>query len=190
MTSHTTDNEAIDATRKWVDDIVVGLNFCPFAKPEVLKNSIRYAVTQQDNIRDFLDELISECQLLDNTPSIETSLLIYPAKLESFFDYLDFLSIAEQLISAHGYDGVYQIASFHPDYCFDGCQNEDPSNYTNRSPYPMLHLLREESLEKVLDAISHPEAIPERNIQKATELGADHLKALLAQCFIHAKPKV
>jgi hypothetical protein len=110
-------------------------------------------------------------------------LLIFSTSLSHFDDYLDFLHVAEQLLSAQGYEGVYQLASFHPDYCFDGANIDDPANYTNRSPYPMLHLLRESSLEKAIDRHPHPEQIPAHNIALTRQLGLAKMQALLAACY-------
>ena len=100
-------------------------------------------------------------------PDVETVIVIYPTGLESFFDYLDFLETANELLIEEGYEGTYQLASFHPDYCFDEVKQDDPSNYTNRSPYPILHILREASLERVLQSYKEPESIPENNINLA-----------------------
>ena len=116
-------------------------------------------------------------------PEVQTSLLIYPYGLESFDAYLDFLAIAEELLQVQAYEGIFQLASFHPQYCFDGALLDDPANYTNRSPYPMLHLLRESSLEKALANYPEPEKIPQHNIALTRQLGLATLEKLLNDCY-------
>ena len=130
-----------------------------------------------------LETLVDELNFLDRTEGIETSLLIFPNHFADFEDYLDLVELAENLSIEQGYEGVYQIASFHPDYCFAGADADDPANYTNRSLYPMLHLLREDSISKALDHYIDPEGIPERNIAFAQEKGLRHMQLLRAACF-------
>ncbi len=169
----------INQTKKWITDVVIGCNFCPFAAREVKKNSIHYEVTSAETMEESLQALLLECQRLDENDNIETSFLIFPETFEDFDDYLDLVSKAEKLLDKEEYEGVYQIASFHPSYCFAGSDEDDAANYTNRSPYPMLHLLREESMEKALENFSEPENIPERNIAFAREKGLAWMKMLL-----------
>ena len=126
-----------------------------------------------------MEAIFTECQRLDQDLNIETTLIIFPIYFKQFDDYLDFLGIAESLLIEQGYEGIYQLASFHPDYCFSGEAHEDPANYTNRSPYPMLHLIREESLERALKSHPNPEKIPERNITLTRKLGLEKLQAIL-----------
>jgi hypothetical protein len=130
-----------------------------------------------------LENLIDECARLDENENIETTLLIYPKAFANFDEYLDFVEIAERLLEVEDYEGIYQLASFHPNYCFEGSNENDAANYTNRSPYPMLHLLREESLEKALETYPNPENIPENNIKLTRELGLQKLKETLAACY-------
>ncbi len=175
-------------TRHWVEQVIVGFNFCPFAKKEVIRNSIRYAVLNhkgkaRDTFFDALDDVIKECRNLDEHPEIETTLVVFPFLLTSFDEFLDFLGFAEQLLIDSGYEGVYQLANFHPDYRFEGESFDDPSNYTNRSPYPTLHIIREATMEKVLANIADPEEIPERNIRVARELGNQKLGDILSACM-------
>lgn len=120
---------------------------------------------------------------MDNNDNIETSLLIFPESLKDFDDYLDFLEIANALMHKQGYEGIYQLASFHPHYYFEGADENDAANYTNRSPYPMLHILREASLERALLNYPDPENIPGRNIKLTRELGLDVMQKLLADCY-------
>ncbi len=175
--------DPIAATQNWVETVVVGLNFCPFAKKEVVQNTIRYTNASGTSVSAVLEDLASECQQLEQNPSIETTLLILPCGFEDYFHYLDLLDRAERQLQKQKKTGIFQLASFHPDYCFAGCEEDDPANYTNRSPYPMLHILREESLEQVLQRYKEPESIPENNIQCARGLGVDALQRLLESCF-------
>ncbi len=128
------------------------------------RDTIRYALASSVELEGLLHELVAECRRLDADPAIATTLLIAPAGMDDFDDYLDWLELAERLFDDLGYRGVYQLASFHPDYSFDGVEVTDPANATNRSPYPMLHILREAELERALASHADPEAIPERNM--------------------------
>jgi len=175
-----TDEEAcIRRTRRWVEDVVVAHNFCPFARREVERQSIRYTVSPESRVAGALEVLIDECIQLDCDSSIETTLLIYPQGFDVFEDYLDFAALAEALMIEQGYEGIYQLATFHPDYHFADAPGNDPANYTNRSPYPVLHIIREASLEKAIAGHPDPEGIPERNVSYARDLGLDVLRDLL-----------
>jgi hypothetical protein len=171
------------ATRCWVEKVVVGLNFCPFAKREVDQDKVRYAVNESKDWASVLSGLNDEFAELDQNPQVETTLYILPYGFESFFDYLDLVDLAERLVIEQGYEGVYQVASFHPDYCFSGSDEQDPANYTNRSPYPMLHLIREASLEKALAKYPDPDAIPENNVALARSKGLTAMQALRQACM-------
>jgi hypothetical protein len=173
----------IETTAKWLTSVIIAHNLCPFAKSEWDQQRIRFCVQSADNIEAILMALIDECYLLDNNTAVETSLLIYPNALTNFVDYLDFLAIAEALLIEQGYEGIYQLASFHPEYCFEGSSNADAANYTNRSPYPMLHLLRESSLSHALQFYPHPEMIPENNTRLLRQLGLATMQKLLADCY-------
>ncbi len=178
-----TDQQVISVIQAWVKSFIIGYSICPFAKREWDRGSLYYTVNRTTDIEYFLEHLIQECERLDSDDGIETTLLIYPEALSIFDDYLDYLDIAERLLIEQGYEGIYQLASFHPDYCFDGSAPDDPANYTNRSPYPMLHLIREESIERAMAAYPHPESIPERNIELTRRLGQAKMQALLAACY-------
>lgn len=181
---HTQDFEQwIIPTRRWVETVVVGLNFCPFAKREVDSGRVFYAVNVSQDTETLLQWLLDECQRLDENDDIETSLLILPNGFEGFLDYLDLMDLAEILMVAEGYEGVYQVASFHPDYCFADADEQDPANYTNRSPYPMMHLIREASLERALQHHPDPDSIPDTNIKLAREKGLAQMQALRQACF-------
>ena len=158
--------------------MVVGCNFCPFAAKELKQNSIRYCVEASTEITNCLETFMKEYKRLDTTVSIETTLIIFPDAFKEFDAYLQFVEMAEALLIANAYEGVYQVASFHPEYIFAGASESDAANYTNRSIYPMLHLLREESIEKALEKYPDPKAIPERNIRFAHEKGLEYMKRL------------
>lgn len=182
------DEACINQTRCWVEDVVVAHDFCPFAGREVARNSIRYVVSPESRVADALEVLIDECLQLDRDSTIETTLLIYPQGFEVFEDYLDFAALAEDLLFEQGYEGVYQLATFHPDYCFADSPVDDPANYTNRSPCPLLHLLREASLEQAIAGHPDPEGIPERNVSYARELGLSTMRALFDKACKNQRP--
>jgi hypothetical protein len=175
--------EVAEQTKNWIEKVVIGLNFCPFAKREVLRDSIRYVVSDKESLKEVLLEFIEELKILDNNDSTETTLLIYPTLFADFEDYLDLVGMGQDFLRQLNYEGIYQLASFHPQYQFGGTEVDDASNFTNRSPYPILHLLREESLEKALEHYDAPEDIPERNIKVAEEQGFKALQKLLLDCY-------
>ncbi|CAH0990569.1 hypothetical protein SIN8267_00662 [Sinobacterium norvegicum] len=162
----------IEQTSAWVGQFIVKYNICPFARREVEAQSIRYCVATESTPASLLQSLLDECRYLDDQPLTETTLMIIPSGMEGFYDYLDLLSVADQLLLEEGYEGVYQLASFHPDYCFDGVPQDDASNVTNRSPYPMFHIIREASMEKALKNYKEPESIPDNNIRLTREKGS------------------
>jgi hypothetical protein len=175
--------QIIESIRQWVETVVIGLNLCPFANDELINKRIRFTVSAATTGENLLTDLQSELALLGNDEDIETTLLIHPQVLADFYDYNQFLNDADDLLVATSLEGIFQIASFHPDYQFDGTEPGDAENYTNKSPYPMLHLLREASLERAIT--SYPEAgqIPERNIALMETMGLDKLEALLMSCL-------
>lgn len=178
--SQPSNTSVIKATRYWLEHTVIGFNFCPFAKREFVRQSIRYWVSETDKIETALEDLMAAVKELEKDSSIETTLLILPQGFADFEDYLDLLDMANELMAMQELEGVFQLASFHPDYCFDGQLKSDPANYTNRSPYPMLHLLREASIEKALEFVDDPDAIPERNVELAREKGIDVFKSIIS----------
>lgn len=175
------------ATKNWLANIVIGFNFCPFARRVLLQDSISYPICFSEDLEEVLQALTQVGQELEEQENIATALLILPQGWEDFEDYLDLLSIAEQLLEELGYTGVFQLASFHPKYVFGGTSPQDPSNYTNRSPYPMLHLLREESIEEALEHYDNPEEIPERNIAFANSKTLETWEKLLKACYPSSK---
>lgn len=177
------DEEIIHAVRQWVETFVVGMNLCPFAKRELVKKRVRFVTTAATTAEQLLQVLQTELELLNADPSVETTLLIHPAVLQDFYDFNDFLGCADSLLVDMELEGIYQLASFHPDYQFGGTLPGDAENYTNRAPYPVLHLLREESLERVIADYPDVDDIPERNIALMNRLGQDKLEALLKLCL-------
>lgn len=178
-----TNEQVIEQTKKWIKDVVIGCNFCPFAALEVKRNTIHYQVENSTGISECLLSFINECIRLDDNAGIETSFLILPDTFQKFADYLDLVSLAEKLLKKQGYTGIYQVASFHPLYCFANAAIDDASNYTNRSVYPMLHLLREERIEQALLHYPNPEQIPKRNVDFARKAGLIYMKTLRDNCF-------
>lgn len=176
----TASSECLAATQRWVETFVVGHAVCPFAAREVAAERVRYQVVSAVDWPALLSRLIDECRRLDNEPDIATTLLILEEGGEDFEDYLDLLGLAEALMADQGYEGIYQLASFHPEYCFADAAVDAAENYTNRSPWPLLHLLREESISAVLANYPDPAAIPERNIALMAELGQRQLVTQLA----------
>lgn len=178
------DQEAIvDSVKAWVREFVVGLNLCPFARKELDRGRVRFVVAEAENEEALLVALHHELQYLERQPDTETTLLIVPRTLDIFDDYNDFLPLADDLLRYLGLEGIYQIASFHPDYRFEGTAAEDPENYTNRSPFPLLHLLREDSLEQAIDRYPDVEEIPQRNIDRMNRLGMDGIRDLLKRRY-------
>ncbi len=173
----------VQTVRQWVETLVVGMNLCPFAKREMVNNRVRFATTTSITEEQLLIALQTELELLNTDTSVETTLLIHSRVLQDFFDYNRFLSYADSLLVEMGLEGIYQIASFHPDYQFDGMNPDDAENYTNRSPYPMLHLIREASLERVIADYPEIDQIPVRNIALMNGIGQDKLQALLRFCL-------
>ena len=174
------DNQIIiNQTKAWVINVVVGLNFCPFAAKEVKRNSLYYEVENSEKSQDCLSTLLKEYKRLDDNPTIETTLVIFPHYFKDFDDYLNFLHRAEKVLQQKKYEGIYQLAGFHPLYQFADSTLDDPANYTNRSPYPMIHILREESVERAIASYSNTEKIPERNIQFTRSKGLAYFKDLM-----------
>jgi hypothetical protein len=178
-------NELVLAeTRAWVERAVIGLNLCPFAKAPQVKGLVRYVVSGALDAEALLADLVEELQLLAGSPEnrVETTLLIHPHTLNDFMDYNDFLDVADAALAQLDLEGVLQVASFHPDYRFAGSAEDDPGNATNRSPYPTLHLLREASIGRAVEAFPEAEAIFEANIATLDRLGSAGWAALQQRC--------
>ncbi len=176
------DEEVVAATRIWLERAVIGLNLCPFAKTVHVKKQIRYAVSAAQTPEELLADLVAELHTLQaaDPPEIETTLLLHPQVLADFLDYNDFLELADAAVAKHGLEGVIQVASFHPHYQFAGTGTDDIDNYSNRSPYPMLHLLREASIARAVAAFPGASRIFERNIETLRRLGHDGWRRLWA----------
>jgi hypothetical protein len=174
------DAAAVEQTRLWLEKAVIGLNLCPFAKAVHAKRQIRYVVSAADSEEALLADLMHELQLLAaaDPGDIETTLLIHPRVLTDFLDYNDFLDLADAAVEELGLDGFLQVASFHPDYQFADSEPDDIANYSNRAPFPTLHLLREESVEKAVAAFPEAERIYETNIETLRRLGHAGWRAL------------
>jgi hypothetical protein len=177
---HMSDEEILASTRHWLEKAVIGLNLCPFAKAVYVKNQVRLVVSRARHADDLLEELDRELDLLVASPAeeIDTTLLIHATLFEDFLDFNDFLEVADGVVDEHGLVGVIQLASFHPRFQFDGTEPDDISNYTNRAPFAMLHLLREASVEKAVEAFPEAETIFEENIKTLEKLGHAGWKAL------------
>jgi hypothetical protein len=167
----------VEATRQWISSVVIGLNLCPFAQRVFQANKIRYVVADARDEIALLEALSAELALLASAPiaTVETTLLIHPRVLGNFLDHNDFLDHAERLIEDLGLQGIIQIASFHPDYQFANTEPDAVENYTNRSPYPMLHLLREASISEVAGDTNELLEIPQRNIETLRGLGKEKI---------------
>lgn len=177
-------NEIIIAqTKKWIKEVVVGCNFCPFAAKELKRGSIHYEVILSKDRKTILEALAKAFDQLNDDKKIETTLLILPEGFNIFSAYLQLVDLAESLLKEEGYEGLYQVASFHPDYLFAKAAADDPTNYTNRSPYPMLHLLREESVGHAIDNYPGTENIPQKNIEYAKARGLAYMQLLREACL-------
>lgn len=174
------DNPVIAETQAWIEKAVIGLNLCPFAKSVYVKQQIRYVVSAANDVAVLAAELEAELLALQAADPVktDTTLLILPDTLGDFLDYNDFLTVADNLLEELELDGDIQIASFHPDYQFAGTAADDIENYTNRSPYPILHLLREASIERAVDAFPEAEMIFEKNMETLRKLGHQGWQAL------------
>jgi hypothetical protein len=173
----------IESVQKWVEGFIIKLNICPFARKVSTQSRIRYAVQPSEDLDKIMEAFLNELQLLEKLPSedTDTTLFVVPNSLADFEDFLSFVDVAEGFLAELGYDGVFQIATFHPKYQFAQTKSSDAENFTNRAPYPILHILREESMENALENYPNPEEIPNRNIQLMNEMGIEKLKALIGE---------
>ncbi len=185
MTSdHTrTDEQIIALTRSWVDHAVVGLNLCPFANAVLRKNQVVFRVSHAHSPDALWQDFLESIESLLSTPAatVDTLLLIHPWALTDFLEFNEFVGDAEALLAEHGLEGVLQVASFHPDYQFADAPADDPTNHTNHAPFPTLHLLREDSLDKAIAAMPDTDAIVERNLETMRRLGHEGWRALQAR---------
>lgn len=175
------DAAPIAKVRRWLQDVVIGYNFCPFAQREFDAGRVRYRVFEGRKSKGAIAALLDELDFLAEHDDIETTLLILADGWRDFYDYLTLLETAQQALEDTGYEGIYQLASFHPDYVFADEAVDDASNYTNRSPLPLLHLLRESSIERAIASDPNIDQIPERNKQVARARGTTFWRELLAK---------
>ncbi len=175
------ENPYLKATRQWVEKFVIGLNLCPFARHPFQQGRIRFVLSEAQDENQLVRDLLTEFLFLyDAEPSVwETSLLVHPHCLKKWEDYWDFLEIAEELLDEAGLTGVFQLVGFHPDYLFGEEDPADASHYTNRSPFPLIHILREESISQAVDTHPDIDKIPVENVKKLRELGKSILEKKL-----------
>lgn len=171
--------EAPVLTQQWVEALVVGLNLCPFAAPEVRNDTIRYAVSHSDNLDGAVQDFLAELQRIQSSEeaALSTSLVSFTETAVTFDSFLDLLDRCQNALEDAGLEGVFQLASFHPQYCFAGVAADDISNWTNRAPFPTIHIIREGQMSRVLVHYKTPEEIPERNMALMEKLGREGLIA-------------
>jgi len=174
------DEDVIAAMRNWIEKAVIGLNLCPFAKAVYVKNQVRFVVSHAPHLDGFLEDLDRELDFLAaaDPEAVDTTLLIHPTLLPDFLDFNDFMQLADAAVDEHELDGVIQLASFHPAFQFEGTAPDDIGNFTNRAPFPTLHLLREASIERAVAAFPEAETIYQRNIETLKKLGIEGWQAL------------
>ena len=179
-TATPSDDDVIAATRRWLEKAVIGLNLCPFAKSVYIKDQVRFVVSKAGSVEELHADLAAALETLSESDpaTVDTVLLIHPWILNDFLDFNDFLDVAEMTVAGLGLEGEIQVASFHPQYRFAGTNPEDIGNYTNRAPYPTLHLLRESSIDRAVQAFPDAADIFERNIATLQELGKDGWDAM------------
>ena len=180
------DEKIVADVARWLNEVVIGLNLCPFSGKPTRENRVRFFVSHATDDELLLQDLQHEMELLDEKPAseIETTLVIVPNHLQDFFDYNQFLNWTNQLLKRNRWVGVYQLATFHPDYCFADAEPEDAENLTNRAPYPILHIIREASLEKALEYFADVEDIPEVNKTRVEGLTAEEKQKLFPYLFM------
>ncbi len=178
-----TDQKIIDQTINWIKSVVIGCNFCPFAAKPMLRQRIRYVVYANATVAGALEQLAEAMRHLDRSEETETTFIMLPHTFADFEEYLDLIFLAEALCEDLGYQSIYQIASFHPEYCFQGAKANDAANYTNRSIYPMIHILRQDSVSIATEHFPDLEGIPDRNIEFARQKGLSYMRLLREGCM-------
>ena len=183
--SNTDINAITEQVDQWLNDVVIGLNLCPFAAKPQRNKQIKIFVSEASQEEALLEDILLQLIELSNTEpeKLETTLVVVPNMLQDFWDYNFFIDWVEGLIKKQDWEGIFQVATFHPDYCFGGAEPEDDENLTNRSPYPVFHLIREESMEKVLKHYPDPESIPDTNIARVSALSEEERKKLFPYLF-------
>ncbi|WP_019275854.1 DUF1415 domain-containing protein [Vibrio coralliilyticus] len=185
MTTSSSKETIAQQVNQWLNDVVIGLNLCPFAAKPQRNKQIKIFVSEAQQEEALLEDILTQLMELESKTAeeLETTLVVVPNMLEDFYDYNLFIDWVEALIRQQGWEGTYQLATFHPEYCFGGAEPEDAENLTNRSPYPVFHLIREESMEKVLKHYPDPESIPETNIARVESLTQPELVKLFPYLF-------
>ncbi|MET2850697.1 MULTISPECIES: DUF1415 domain-containing protein [Vibrio harveyi group] len=183
--SNTDINAITEQVDQWLNDVVIGLNLCPFAAKPQRNKQIKIFVSEASQEEALLEDILLQLIELSNTEpeKLETTLVVVPNMLQDFWDYNFFIDWVEGLIKQQDWEGIFQVATFHPDYCFGGAEPEDDENLTNRSPYPVFHLIREESMEKVLKHYPDPESIPDTNIARVSALSEEERQKLFPYLF-------
>ncbi|EGU0164276.1 DUF1415 domain-containing protein [Vibrio parahaemolyticus] len=184
-TPNTDINAITQQVDQWLNDVVVGLNLCPFAAKPQRNKQIKIFVSEATQEEALLEDILLQLIELSTTEpeKLETTLVVVPNMLQDFWDYNFCIDWVEGLIKQQDWEGIFQVATFHPDYCFGGAAPEDDENLTNRSPYPIFHLIREESMEKVLKHYPDPESIPDTNIARVSALSEEERKKLFPYLF-------
>ncbi|WP_025578191.1 DUF1415 domain-containing protein [Vibrio parahaemolyticus] len=184
-TPNTDINAITQQVDQWLNDVVIGLNLCPFAAKPQRNKQIKIFVSEATQEEALLEDILLQLIELNTTEpeKLETTLVVVPNMLQDFWDYNFCIDWVEALIKQQDWEGIFQVATFHPDYCFGGAEPEDDENLTNRSPYPIFHLIREESMEKVLKHYPDPESIPDTNIARVSALSEEERKKLFPYLF-------
>lgn len=184
-TANTDINAITQQVDQWLNDVVIGLNLCPFAAKPQRNQQIKIFVSEATQEEALLEDILLQLIELNTTEpeELETTLVVVPNMLQDFWDYNFCIDWVEALIKQQDWEGIFQVATFHPDYCFGGAEPEDDENLTNRSPYPIFHLIREESMEKVLKHYPDPESIPDTNIARVSALSEEERKKLFPYLF-------
>lgn len=184
-TPNTDINAITQQVNQWLNDVVIGLNLCPFAAKPQRNKQIKIFVSEATQEEALLEDILLQLIELSTTEpeKLETTLVVVPNMLQDFWDYNFCIDWVEGLIKQQDWEGIFQVATFHPDYCFGGAAPEDDENLTNRSPYPIFHLIREESMEKVLKHYPDPESIPDTNIARVSALSEEERKKLFPYLF-------
>ncbi|EJC6992318.1 hypothetical protein CGI08_02475 [Vibrio parahaemolyticus] len=184
-TPNTDINSITQQVDQWLNDVVIGLNLCPFAAKPQRNKQIKIFVSEATQEEALLEDILLQLIELSTTEpeKLETTLVVVPNMLQDFWDYNFCIDWVEGLIKQQDWEGIFQVATFHPDYCFGGAAPEDDENLTNRSPYPIFHLIREESMEKVLKHYPDPESIPDTNIARVSALSEEERKKLFPYLF-------
>ena len=164
---------------RWLDDVIIKENLCPFAKVPRANKRVKLLIVEETADEQLLGILANECLFLASNPTTETTLIAFSKGLQDFYDYLDMLDVAKDMLEELGYEGIFQLASFHPQYLFAGEPSDSVSHYTNRAPAPIFHIIREASITKALEFVDNPDTIPTRNIEHAHALGLAFFKAYL-----------